>query len=278
MKNPQKFLKDMRVEMGYDTCRQTKEYDAKKCQRNCKKLAKSKFAKDCEKNDGLFKCCIRFLCMQFCNSVLHIKPGKWKRCKNYLLNSFFRRDKVFCHECRFCCTLSVCTYKNGTTTFKPLKAAASKQSGKDTVHVERRQQITAASAFQMPFMKLFKAPDYRCLKPIRGKASIKWPHYNMSSYQNAKTKDELKKVEVIPFDKYFFNLEDPEVFKEMTDSKKGQELWKKTYGFDFVAFMWGYQGGGNMTACRKHCLEAEYGEFAKKCKEEGGFFKCCMLG
>ena len=26
----------------------------------------------------------------------------------------FRRDKHFCHECRFCCTLSVCTNKDGT--------------------------------------------------------------------------------------------------------------------------------------------------------------------
>ena len=25
-----------------------------------------------------------------------------------------RRDKEFCHECRFCCTLSVCTNQHGT--------------------------------------------------------------------------------------------------------------------------------------------------------------------
>ena len=27
---------------------------------------------------------------------------------------FFRRDNAFCHECRFCCTLSICTNKDGT--------------------------------------------------------------------------------------------------------------------------------------------------------------------
>ena len=26
----------------------------------------------------------------------------------------FRRDKVACHECRFCCTLSICTTETGT--------------------------------------------------------------------------------------------------------------------------------------------------------------------
>ena len=25
-----------------------------------------------------------------------------------------RRDNAFCHECRFCCTLSVCTNEDGT--------------------------------------------------------------------------------------------------------------------------------------------------------------------
>ena len=31
---------------------------------------------------------------------------------NFLL--VFRRDKAFCHECRFCCTLSICTTDGGS--------------------------------------------------------------------------------------------------------------------------------------------------------------------
>ena len=41
-----------------------------------------------------------------------------------------RRDKVFCHECRFCCTLSVCTNKDGTyfinSPDKPLNGSKNK--------------------------------------------------------------------------------------------------------------------------------------------------------
>ena len=56
---PKKHLKNMVDNLGYDTCHQTKEYDARKCSKDCKKLENSKFAKDCQKNNGLFKCCIR---------------------------------------------------------------------------------------------------------------------------------------------------------------------------------------------------------------------------
>ena len=30
---------------------------------------------------------------------------------------YYRRDKIFCHECRFCCSLSICTNKDGLTYF-----------------------------------------------------------------------------------------------------------------------------------------------------------------
>merc|ERR1712054_266521 len=72
---PKKYVKTLVKDQGYDTCHLTKEYDAKRCERDCKMLERSQFAKDCRDQNGLFKCCIR-------------------------------RDKVFCHECRFCCTLS----------------------------------------------------------------------------------------------------------------------------------------------------------------------------
>ena len=58
LKQTKKFLQK-RIEFGYDTCHRTKEYDAEECYKDCQNLEKSDFAKICEKNGGLFKCCIR---------------------------------------------------------------------------------------------------------------------------------------------------------------------------------------------------------------------------
>ena len=88
----------------------------------------------------------------------------------------------------------------------------------------------------------------------------------------------MKTVKEMPFDVNFFNMEDPDVFKRMRDSKKGPALWKKTYGFDFTAFVPGIKSHSDLHKCHLHCLKAEYGTFAKKCKKEGGFFKCCVIG
>ena len=128
--NPKKHLKSLIKDVGYDTCHQIKGYDASKCHKDCKKLEKSKFAKDCKnKSNGVFKCCIR-------------------------------RDKEFCHECRFCCTLSVCTTGNGTY-FKDSKELNNAQP--------LSQQLSGKAGFQVD-IKLYKSPDYRCLKPIKGRS------------------------------------------------------------------------------------------------------------
>ena len=79
--------------MGYKTCHVlNSSLDSTICAKDCDRLKKHKFAKDCKNRGGLYKCCIR-------------------------------RDAAFCHECRFeaqitcqcplprfCCTLSLCTY------------------------------------------------------------------------------------------------------------------------------------------------------------------------
>ena len=89
-------------------------------------------------------------------------------------------------------------------------------------------------------MTMYKGYDFRCLKPKAGVSSEKWPHYEMQAYRAAKTKEELKKVEEIPFDKYFYNFEDPEVLDAFTDgSDKGLELWKRTFGFDWAQWTLG---------------------------------------
>ena len=85
-------------------------------------------------------------------------------------------------------------------------------------------------------MKMWKNRDFRCLKPESSLDPENWPHYEMKGFRAAKNKDELENVEEIEFDKFFFNLEDPKVFKEMVKGENREDLWKKTYGFDFVSF------------------------------------------
>ena len=89
-------------------------------------------------------------------------------------------------------------------------------------------------------MTMYKGYDFRCLKPKAGVSSEKWPHYEMHAYRSAKEKEELNKVEEIPFDKYFFNFEDPDILNSFTDgSDKAFELWKRTYGFDWAQWTMG---------------------------------------
>ena len=108
----------------------------------------------------------------------------------------------------------------------------------------------------------------------------KWPHYEMKAFRKAKTEKDLAEVEEIPFDKYFMNWEDPLVLRAMTDgSKKGLELWKKTYGFDWANWLVGNNGKLEKDAFKflmNHCkLEEQFNSFAQSCKKSGGFFKCC---
>ena len=71
------------ISLGYKTCHHTNSLEATVCANDCKEMEKLSFAKNCTENGGLFKCCIR-------------------------------RDKIGCNECRFCCTLPMCTYSPGT--------------------------------------------------------------------------------------------------------------------------------------------------------------------
>ena len=98
----------------------------------------------------------------------------------------------------------------------------------------------------------------------------------MESFNAAKTKEELEKVEELDFDKYFMNLENPRIFKEMLIGRRRKKLWKKTYGFDYVFFKKN-KFSSSTYGCYEHCLKAEFHDFAKKCKQKRGFFKCCMF-
>ena len=185
----------------------------------------------------------------------------------------FRRDKEFCHECRFCCTLSVCTVGD-KHIFKD-----SNMKKTNEVKTEKSQTILAKTGFLEDF-EMLESHDYRCLKPKEWLRPETWPHYYMPEFRAAKNKDELEKVEEVPFDKNFLNLEDPKVLKLMTDPVNGPKLWKKTYGMDFVHFLHMMlkddQIFYDLHKLYQDCLEAEYGKFALDCKERKGFFKCCI--
>ena len=126
--------------------------------------------------------------------------------------------------------------------------------------------------------RMYKSYDFRCLKPKSGVDPAKWPHHEMKAFRAAKTEKELKKVPEIPFDKNFYNFEDPDVYHELTDANDGDtsETWKKTYGFDKTIRIRGKKGDADVNPCYEHCLKAEHGKYAKKCKKKGGFFKCCI--
>ena len=76
LQDTKKYFQNKIKKLGYDTCHRTKEYDAKECYKDCKKLEKSGFAKICEKDGGLFKCCIRSesISFSFLLSYLHLFP------------------------------------------------------------------------------------------------------------------------------------------------------------------------------------------------------------
>ena len=62
------------------------------------------------------------------------------------------------------------------------------------------EAVNAATGYLVD-MKMYKYPDYRCLKPKPGLPSSQWPHYDMEQHRAAKSVEELKRVDEIPFDK-----------------------------------------------------------------------------
>ena len=196
----------------------------------------------------------------------NVASGIFLLVKTIFRLGFFRRDKEACHECRFCCTLSICTTPLGSYFI---------ESSQIFDHQDT-QQVNARSGYQVD-RKMWKDHDFRCLKPKKNIGPEKWPHHEMIDFREAKTKKELQMVKEVRFDKYFFNLEDPEVWKDMTDLKKASNIWKKTYGYDFAALVEGLKGSANMTKCMIDCFKSEQRSFARKCKRKGGLFKCCLL-
>ena len=53
------YISYMVEQMSYDSCYRIDGLNASKCAEDCEALAKSDFAQNCERDKGLFKCCIR---------------------------------------------------------------------------------------------------------------------------------------------------------------------------------------------------------------------------
>ena len=60
--------------------------------------------------------------------------------------------------------------------------------------------VDAATGYLVD-MRMYKYPDFRCLKPKPGLPSSQWPHYDMEQHRAARTQEELERVQEIPFDK-----------------------------------------------------------------------------
>jgi len=244
LKDPEDYMENVKTEMGYQTCHPLKSsMDATVCANDCKEMEKEKFATDCKKKGGLFKCCIR-------------------------------RDAYFCNECRFCCTLGICTLPTSSGSVSEF-ALQDNKTGQTGVQMYIRKD------------SIYKDHDYRCLKPFSHKKPERWQTYEMHQFREAANEKKLAKVNSFKYDKNFNNWIDMDVLKEYTKNTFGK-AWKQSYGLENVRSLPRNpptnqtkpedknSGIVNTDICGEDCIDMERSKFAKKCKKRGGFFKCCM--
>ena len=141
--NSSGFLEHQVKKLGYKTCHRLNSSDASICAKDCDNQRKGKFAEECRGKGGLFKCCIR-------------------------------RDKRSCHNCRFCCTLPMCSVAPGGKTGTTF----------EDEHLDLEDQKNEETAVGKFFSLLhrYKTDDYYCIKPNSNKDPQKWEQYNMDDY------------------------------------------------------------------------------------------------
>ena len=173
-----KELDTMKSIQGYKTCYHIDSLDATKCAKDCKDMQNEKFAKNCTEDGGLFKCCIR-------------------------------RDKIGCHECRFCCTLPMCTYPPG----------AKENTIFDIEHQlelkKQKNKLTADGIF-FSDQPVHLSLDYYCLKPDSHEDPKKWHIYEAAGFRKAFNKEMLENITTFEYDKYLYSLTDPKIFNTFT--------------------------------------------------------------
>ena len=202
--NRSSVLNNLVQTMGYNTCHHLNSLDASKCAADCKDLEKGNFAKKCKSEGGLFKCCIR-------------------------------RDKRNCHECRYCCTLAMCTKPPGGKDFTEFGGLAN-------LKLKSQKNTLRANDLFFSNEHIYKNDDYHCLKPDSHKNKQKWRKYDMEKYRQAYNQETLEKVPTFKYDNMLYNFVNPKVFKSFTkNEKRGRRIWKRTYGYSYTHQIPGYK-------------------------------------
>ena len=186
-----------------------------------------------------------------------------------------------CHECRFCCTLPMCTqYPGGKddTTFDM----------DYNIELRNQDKKILANAIFYSNNHIYKNDDYHCLKPNSHKDPKQWHKYDAIGYRKAYNQTMLDNTISFKYDNNLHNFADPKVLKAFTKSEKeGRKIFKKSYKYHYTAMIQGdhYFGMTNyqnlsrhydLKKCIKKCSKMEKSKFATKCLKQGGYFKCCI--
>jgi len=243
LEDPKAFLSNLQS-LGYKSCHPlNSSLDASICAEDCKKLEKKKFAQNCTNSGGLFKCCIR-------------------------------RDAAMCHECRFCCTLPMCTMPPDRFMYEKGDFDKTRFEDKEKELDDNTNKKSASEKFNS-VATIYKSTDYRCLKPYSHKDPTKWRKYDMHAFRRAFDNYSLSKVDSFKYDNNFFNWIDPNVMKQFV-SKSYKKVWRETYGFHNTFAASDELNREEMVPCFKKCAKLEKTKFAEECHEMGGLFKCCV--
>jgi len=257
IKNKDRFFKKLK-DQGYKTCHNITGLDATKCSDDCESesFKNGKLAKNCRKNHGLFKCCIR-------------------------------RDNENCDDCHWCCTLPFCTMTtDGGRPRQPVTSAPGQQlvhlteqhlSDKTIEHSKHWKKVSAMDLV-LANQKYFIDDDLRCFKPDNLINPANWSSYDPHEFLMALTKEDLREAKTIPFVDYhqiFLDItQDPEAFKQFV----GPDYEKQINDYFHSDFVHRQVNTKNREACAEDCLRQENNSrLSKKCDKKGGIFKCCIF-
>ena len=149
--------------------------------------------------------------------------------------------------------------------------------GIEELRLKSQKNVFKANDLFFSNSHIYKSEDYHCLKQYSHKNNKKWRKYDMAKYREAYNEKMLKSVRTFKYDNMLYNFVDPKVFKAFTENEKnGRKMWKKIYGFHYTRQLPGYNDFVNLYACYKKCIKMENSKFARRCKEDGGYFKCCI--
>jgi len=164
-------------DLGFDKCHHLGEsLDSTVCQTDCLNSHNSTFAQACRSKKGFFKCCVR-------------------------------RSSGGCHECRFCCSMFMCSF--------------SERDGKVRTEISELMAIRKTTSAAELYFPDFIAPaksyeNFGCLNPRSHDEPEQWGTYDPQELNSAMTEEELESVKTYKYERMFENYEDPQVIKELS--------------------------------------------------------------